>query len=66
MRDVYVRDPVEGYQTPKTDSIATTAAGNCLFAGTSEGALARYECQYGTPNERGIKDIEWISIVTNL
>lgn len=54
MRDVYGKSNLNGFQTPKVDSICAPADGSGLFVGTSEGALARYECQYSTPSEQGM------------
>lgn len=58
MRDVYVKNNVGGFQTPKVDSICAPNLGNNLFVSTSEGALARYECQYGSSTERGTRQVD--------
>ncbi len=47
MREIYVRSGLSGFQTNKVDSIAASGNGKNLFVGTTEGALVRYDCQYG-------------------
>lgn len=44
-RPVFERSIIEGFKTPRTESIAMTTAGKRLFAGTNDGQLMLYECR---------------------
>jgi hypothetical protein len=47
-RAVFDRSIIDGYRTAKTETIAVTAHGRRMIAGTSEGALVLYECRPDT------------------
>lgn len=47
-RAVFDRSIIDGYRTSKTESIAVTAHGRRMFAGTSDGAIVVYDCRPDT------------------
>ncbi len=53
-RIVFERNPVDGFRSTRTETIAMTSAGKRLFAGTNDGSLVLYECRpdtYGTTSK---------------
>ncbi len=44
-RPVFERSIVDGFKSPKTESVAMTSTGKRMFAGTSDGTLVLYECR---------------------
>ena len=57
MRDAYVNNSLHGFRTSKVTSLCVPSDGTGVFVGTTEGAVARYESQYSSPSEEGIRSI---------
>jgi hypothetical protein len=44
-RPVFERTIIDGFKSPKTETVAMTSVGKRMFAGTNDGTLALYECR---------------------
>jgi hypothetical protein len=44
-RPVFERSIIDGFKSPKTETIAMTSVGKRMFSGTNDGTLNLYECR---------------------